>query len=97
MYLYRISSTISATEEATSKKEIATTKSKEIEIQSKEISVEKAEADAELQEALPALEAAKEALSKLEKSDITEIRWCIYYCQPMICLVSIHKGAQVRI
>lgn len=69
----------SATEEATSKKDVATTKSKEIEIQSKEIAVEKGEADAELAVAMPAVEAAREALSKLEKADITEIRFKVLY------------------
>ncbi len=39
------------------------------------IAVEKADAEASLAEALPALEEARLALSDLDKSDVTEIRY----------------------
>ena len=39
------------------------------------IAVEKADAEASLAEALPALEEARIALSDLDKSDVTEIRY----------------------
>ncbi|XP_071945421.1 dynein axonemal heavy chain 10-like [Antedon mediterranea] len=64
----------SRTSQATEKKQAAIAKSKEIEEQSKVISVEKKDAEDSLAEALPALEAARNALSDLDKSDVTEIR-----------------------
>lgn len=69
---------LSGTEQAQIKKKAATEKAQEIEIKSKEISTEKAEAEEVLSEAMPALIAAKEALSALDKNDITEIRCIIF-------------------
>lgn len=65
---------ITATVNATEKKEAASLKSVEVEDQSKIISAEKAEVDEALALALPELEAARLALSELDESDITEIR-----------------------
>ncbi|XP_063229306.1 dynein axonemal heavy chain 10 [Bacillus rossius redtenbacheri] len=59
---------------ATEKKQIATVSSIQIEEQRKVITVEKAEAEKALEEALPMLHQAKQALSELDKADITEIR-----------------------
>lgn len=47
----------------------------EIEEQNKIIAVEKAEAETALAEVMPILEAAKLELQKLDKSDVTEIRY----------------------
>jgi dynein heavy chain len=65
---------ITATANATEKKEAASLKSVEVEDLSKIISAEKAEVDEALALALPELEAARLALSELDESDITEIR-----------------------
>lgn len=43
------------------------------------IAVEKADAEASLAEALPALEEARIALSDLDKSDVTEIRYIQFF------------------
>lgn len=47
----------------------------DIEEQNKIIAVEKAEAETALAEVMPILEAAKLELQKLDKSDVTEIRY----------------------
>lgn len=65
-----------ATELANEKKAMAVGKREEIAEQNKEIVVEKAEAEEALALALPALEEAKLALQDLDKSDVTEIRYC---------------------
>uniref|UniRef100_A0A670YVL6 Dynein axonemal heavy chain 10 n=1 Tax=Pseudonaja textilis TaxID=8673 RepID=A0A670YVL6_PSETE len=60
---------------AEEKKKLAVEKAMEIEEQNKVIAVEKREAETALAEAMPILEAAKLELQKLDKSDVTEIRW----------------------
>jgi multidrug resistance efflux pump len=68
---------ITATANASEKREAATLKSTEMEEQSKIISSEKAEAEATLAEALLGLETARLALGELNESDITAIRLLI--------------------
>jgi multidrug resistance efflux pump len=65
---------ITATANASGKKEAATLKSVEMEEQSKIISAEKAESEATLAEALLGLETARLALGGLDESDITAVR-----------------------
>lgn len=60
---------------AEEKKKLAEEKAIEIEEQNKIIAVEKAEAETALAEVMPILEAAKLELQKLDKSDVTEIRY----------------------
>lgn len=66
------SSPVPAAEE---KKKLAVEKANEIEEQNKVIAVEKRDAETALAEAMPILEAAKLELQKLDKSDVTEIRY----------------------
>lgn len=54
----------------------------EIEEQNKIIAVEKAEAETALAEVMPILEAAKLELQKLDKSDVTEIRYTLPHLLP---------------
>lgn len=61
---------------AEEKKKLAEEKAMDIEEQNKIIAVEKAEAETALAEVMPILEAAKLELQKLDKSDVTEIRYC---------------------
>lgn len=63
-----------ASKNATTKKEVVLEKSIESQEARKIITVEKQEAEEILNQALPALLEAKEALSNLNKTDITEIR-----------------------
>jgi multidrug resistance efflux pump len=65
---------VTATANASEKKEAATLKSMDVEEQSKIISAEKAEAEATLAEALLGLETARLALGEMNESDITAIR-----------------------
>lgn len=65
---------VTATANASKKKEAATLKSMDVEEQSKIISAEKAEAEATLAEALLGLETARLALGEMNESDITAIR-----------------------
>lgn len=60
---------------AEEKKKLAEEKAIEIEEQNKIIAVEKKDAETALAEAMPILEAAKLELQKLDKSDVTEIRY----------------------
>ncbi|ELK26423.1 Dynein heavy chain 10, axonemal [Myotis davidii] len=60
---------------AEEKKKLAEEKAMDIEEQNKIIAVEKAEAETALAEVMPILEAAKLELQKLDKSDVTEIRY----------------------
>lgn len=62
---------------AEEKKKLAEEKAMEIEEQNKIIAVEKAEAETALAEVMPILEAAKLELQKLDKSDVTEIRYAL--------------------
>jgi dynein heavy chain len=66
---------ITATTKASDKKEAAAVKRNEIKELSKIIVAEKSEAEMALAEVLLALEEARLALSKLDKNDITEIRF----------------------
>ncbi|KAJ6635868.1 Dynein axonemal heavy chain 10 [Pseudolycoriella hygida] len=63
-----------STDTATRKTEQASKKQVEVEQSKKIITIEKVEAEEVLKEALPALEAARNALSNLDRGDITEIR-----------------------
>lgn len=63
---------------AEEKKKLAEEKAVEIQEQNKIIAMEKAAAETALAEVMPILEAAKLELQKLDKSDVTEIRWLIW-------------------
>jgi hypothetical protein len=65
---------ITATANASEKKEAANLQSIEMEEQSKMISAEKTEAESTLAEALLGLETARLALAELDESDVTAIR-----------------------
>jgi multidrug resistance efflux pump len=65
---------VTATADASEKKEAAALKSIEMEEQSKIILAEKTEAEATMAEALLGLETARLALGELNESDITAVR-----------------------
>lgn len=64
---------------AEEKKALAEEKANEIEEQNNVLVVEKKDAESSLAEALPALEAARIALQDLDKADVTEIRYKLFF------------------
>lgn len=65
---------------AEEKKKMGEEKAIEIQEQNKVIAVEKAEAEAALDQIKPIMEAAKREVEKLDKAEVTELRWliCVY-------------------